>query len=161
MNKRKNEELNQYLLNEEEFKIFINLQQKLEKILEYLNHLYELKQIKYTIIVLKASQKSITETKSFIRKTDFFFKIPFTVNHYIIILQNTECKSAIEFGSRLTSLINRLFLLKKKNISHKISIISFKTKPPSLVEVCYEILFIMKKLAITDDNIYWSEIKRV
>lgn len=160
MNKRKNESLNQYLLDEKEFKIFISLQKKLNEYLELLNYLYEIKKIKYTIMIIKASEKSIKETLSNIRKTDIFLKIPYTKNHYILLLQNTECKSAVEFGSRLTSLINRTFMLNKKNISHKVSLISFEKTPPKTIDVCYEILYIMKKFKEKTGDDYWVEIKR-
>jgi len=160
MNKRKNEDLHQFLLEEKEFKIFISLKRRLKEYLELLNQLYESKKIKYTIMVIKASEKSIKETLSYIRKTDIFLKIPYIPNHYIIILQNTECKAAIEVGSRLTSLINRTFMINKKQISHKVSLISFEKEPPSLVEICYEIIYIIKKFKEDTGDDYWVEIKR-
>ncbi|WP_456478986.1 hypothetical protein [Nautilia sp.] len=158
--KRKNEDLNKYLLDGKEFKIFISLQKKLKHYLELLNHLYETKNIKYTIMFIKSSEKSIKETLSNIRKTDIFLKVPYTQNHYILLLQNTESKSAVEFGSRLTSLINRTFMLNKKNITHKVALIAFGKKPPELIEVCYEILYIMKQFKENSGNDYWVEIKR-
>ncbi|ACM92461.1 hypothetical protein NAMH_1255 [Nautilia profundicola AmH] len=160
MNKRKNEALNQYLLDEKEFKIFISLKKRLEEYLEVLNYLYEIKKIKYTMIIIKSSEKSIKETLNYIRKTDIFLKIPYTQNHYIIILQNTECKSAVQFGSRLTSLINRTFMLNKKNITHKVSLISFEKIPPKSIDVCYEIIHILKKFKEKSSDDYWVEIKR-
>ncbi|GAB6073896.1 hypothetical protein [Nautilia lithotrophica] len=160
MNKRKNEALNQYLLDEKEFRIFISLKKRLEEYLEILNYLYELKKIKYTMIIIKSSEKSIKETLNYIRKTDIFLKIPYTKNHYIIILQNTECKSAVQFGSRLTSLINRTFMLNKKNITHKVSLISFESQPPNILDICYEIIQIIKKFKENTSDDYWVEIKR-
>jgi hypothetical protein len=160
MNKRKNENLNQYLLDEKEFKIFISLQKRLGEHLELLNYLFETKKIKYTIMIINASEKSIKETLTNIRKTDIFLKIPYTQNHYILLLQNTECKSAVEFGSRLTSLINRTFMLNKKSISHKVSLIAFEKNPPKTIDVSYEILYIMKKFKEKTGDDYWVEIKR-
>jgi len=160
MKKRKNEEKHQFLLEEKEFKIFISLKRRLKEYLELLNQLYESKKIKYTIMIIKASEKSIKETLDNIRKTDIFLKIPYIQNHYIIILQNTECKAAIEVGSRLTSLINRTFMIHKKNISHKVSLISFEQTPPSLTEICYEIIYIIKKFKEDTGDDYWVEIKR-
>jgi len=107
MNKRKNESLNQYLLDDKEFKIFLSLQKRLGEYLELLNYLYELKKIKYSVMIIKASEKSI-----------------------------------------------------KKTISHKVSLISFETTPPKLLEVCYEIMYIMKKFKEKTGDDYWIEIKR-
>ena len=160
MNKRKNETLNQYLLNRQETKILISLKKRLYEYLEILNHLYELKKIKYSLIIIKSSEESIKETVSYIRKTDIFLKIPYIKNHYIIILQNTDCKSAIQLGSRLTSLIKRIFILNKKNISHKISLISFESQPPNILDICYEIIQIIKKFKENTGDDYWVEIKR-
>ena len=160
MNKRKNDNLNQFLLNEKELKIYRSLLNKLDKYISLMNRLFETKNIKYSIIILNASEKSVKETKNNIRKTDIFFKIPFMPNFYILLLQNTECKSAVEFGSRLTSLINRTFMLNKKNISHKIALISFSSTPPTVIDVCYEILNIVKKFNKDPKDDYWVEIKR-
>jgi hypothetical protein len=161
MNKRKNESLNQYLLTKTEFKILHSLKRRLEDYIETLNYLYQTKKVKYTIIIIQASEKSIKETLSNIRKTDIFLKIPYIQNHYIIILQNTECKPAVQFGSRLTSLINRTFMLNKKQIRHKISLIAFENEPPKIMDICYETVQIIKKFKETTDNDdYWVEIKR-
>jgi len=158
--KRKNEDLNKYLLTEKEFRIYIALEKKLEPHIKLLNHLFEKKKIKYSIMIIKATEKSIQETISYIRKTDIFIKIPYTRNHYILLLQNTDSKSAIQFGSRLTSLINRTFLINKKTISHKVSLIAFEQTPPELVELTYEILSVMKKFKEKTSEDYWVEIKR-
>ena len=160
MKKRKNESLNHYLLNEKEFKTYISLHKKLKEYLKLLNHLYESKGIKYSLILINASEKSIKETISNIRKTDIFIKIPYMQEHYLIILQNTESKSAVAFGSRLTSLINRSFMLNKKQISHKIALISFNNTPPNITEICYEIINIIKKFKNDPKDDYWIEIKR-
>jgi hypothetical protein len=160
MKKRKNEQFDHYLLDEKEFKIFISLKKRLKEYLKLLNFLKETKNVKYTIMIIKASEKSIKETLINIRKTDIFIKIPYTTNHYILLLQNTECKCAVEFGSRLTSLINRTFMLNKKNIKHKVSLIYFDKKIPSLTQTCYEIVQTLKKFKEKDGDDYWVEIKR-
>ncbi len=161
MKQRKNQELDQFLFDKKEFKILISLQNRLSKYIDALNYLYNSKNVKYTLMVIKASEKSIKETLSNIRKTDIFLKIPYSKNHYILILQNTECKSAIQFGSRLTSLISRTFMLNKKHIDHKVALIAFETTPPSIMEICYETVHIMKKFNEENkDTDYWIEIKR-
>ena len=161
MNKRKNDNLNRFLLNEKELKIYRSLLNKLDEYIALMNRLFETKNIKYSIIIINASEKSIKETRSYIRNTDIFLKVPYMQHYYILLLQNTECKSAVEFGSRLTSLINRNFMLHKKNISHKIALISFNTTPPTAIDVCYEILNIIKKFKNDPKNDYWVEIKRL
>jgi len=161
MNKRKNDNLYQYLLNTNEFKIYISLKKKLEDYINLLNLLFNEKNIKYSIIIIKASEKSIKETLENIRQTDIFFKIPYKKNFYILILQNTDSKAAIEFGSRLTSLINRIFMLNKKNISHKLALISFKSKPIKIEKLCYEIVSILRDFKNTQTENYWVEIKRL
>jgi hypothetical protein len=161
MKQRKNGEMDQFLLDEKEFKILNSLQKKLFPYLETLNFLYETKKIKYSIMIIQASEKSIKETLSNIRKTDIFIKIPYLKNHYILLLQNTECKSAVAFGSRLTSLINRTFMLNKKSITHKVSLMSFENNAPTLLEICYETVRLIKnfKNEVKNDD-YWIEIKR-
>jgi len=160
MNQRQNEDLNKYIFDDRMFKIYIALEKKLSKYLELLNRLYETKGVKYTVMVVKASEKSIKETVSNIRKTDIFFKIPYTQTGYVIILQNTDCRFAIEYGSQLTGLINRAFMINKKEITHKVSLISFESKPPKIVDVCYEIVYNLKKFKEIKTNDFWVEIKR-
>ncbi len=158
--KRKNEDLNKYLLSNKEFKIYIALEKKLAPHIRLLNYLFENKKIKYSIMIIKATEKSIQETTSYIRKTDIFLKIPYTSNHYLLLLQNTDSKAAIQFGSRLTSLINRTFLINKKTISHKVSLIAFEKTPPTLVNLTYEILLLIKKFKEKNGEEHWVEIKR-
>jgi hypothetical protein len=160
MKKRKNEEVNEILFNKKEFKLFIALKNKISDYVELLNYHYETNKIPYTVMVIFATEESMKETLSNIRKTDIFLNIPHLRNHYLLFFQNTDCKEAIEVGSRLTSLIERTFMINKKNISHKVAVISFEEKPPSLLNLCHEIILVTKKFKQENSNDFWVEIKR-
>jgi len=160
MNKRSNNAQNKYLLDTKELKTCIALKEKIQDHIQILNHLYNTKDIPYTVMILEASEKSIIETIEYIRKTDIFVKIPYKQNFYIIMLQNTDSKSAIDFASRLTGLIKRNFMINKKTISHKLALISFEQNAPDVVELCYEITYTLKKFKQHQGNDYWVEIKR-
>jgi hypothetical protein len=160
MKNRRNEEINEILFNKKEYKIFIALKKKIIDYVELLNYQYSSKNIPYSAMIIHASEDSMKETLQNIRKTDIFLNIPYIKNHYLLFFQNTDCKQAIKVGSRLTSLINRTFMLNKKNISHKVAIVSFEQNPPPVIDLCYEILLIIKKFKNENKDDFWVEIKR-
>jgi len=161
MNKRKNEEISKFLLTKKEFKLFIALKNKISDYLEILNYQYTKEKIPYSVMVLQASEKSIKETLSNIRKTDILLKIPYLPHHYLLFFQNSSCKDSIEIGSRLTSLIERTFMLNQKNISHKAALICFEENPPKILDLCYEIILTIKNIKNNDSNDFWIGIERI
>jgi len=160
MKKRFNEDKNKLILNSKQFEIAKNLQDELKKYLKILNYLLETEKIPYTLMVLKTTHECIDKIKDHIRNTDILFKIPNIENHYVIILQNTNTNRAIKLGSRISSLIQRDFMLNKLIFFNQIKIFGIEKKAIKPFKLAYEIALEMNENVLDEEENIWKVIKR-
>jgi GGDEF domain-containing protein len=111
-------------------------------------------------MILKTNISCINEIRENIRKTDLVFKMPIE-NYYIIILQHTNITTAIQVGSRISSLIKREFMLKKEITYHQMALISVESKV-KIKDVIYEILTSIDKNKLDkNEKDLWKKIKKL
>jgi hypothetical protein len=160
MKKRFNEEKNQLLLNSTQFNIYKNLEKELKKYLKILNYLLKTKSIPYTLMILNTTHECIDKLKKHIRSTDILLKIPNIQNHYIIILQNTDTNRAITLGSRISSLIQREFMINEQNFYNQIKIFGIEKEPIKSYKLAYEIALNIDEKPTNKEQNLWEVIKK-